>query len=95
MAPSERVRVVCNRRVQGRYEIEPTFRSLFCDARLRHYRVAMVFRFSFFFSIAVMRPCKMSGAWQRGAELGESSADTAPVLGRSCCCWRLSAFLGQ
>ena len=37
------VHVVCNRREQRRYEIEPTFRALFSDARLTHYRIAMAY----------------------------------------------------
>ena len=39
----ESVRIVCNRRVQMRYEIEPTFRALFADTSLSRYRVAMAY----------------------------------------------------
>lgn len=37
------VNVVCNRRMQGRYEVEPTFRSLFANEHLTHYRITMAY----------------------------------------------------
>ena len=40
---STAVSVACNRRDQRRYEIEPTFRALFSDPSLTHYRVAMAY----------------------------------------------------
>lgn len=39
----ERVRLVCNRRLQKRYEIEPTYRALFSEPSLTRYRIAMAY----------------------------------------------------
>ena len=39
----ESVRLVCNRRIQQRYEIEPTFRALFSDTSYTKYRVVMAY----------------------------------------------------
>ena len=43
LATNAGIDVVCNRREQRRYEIEPTFRALFSDTRLGRYRVAMAY----------------------------------------------------
>ena len=40
---SRLVEIVCNRRDQRRYEIEPTFRALFADPSLTRYRIAMAY----------------------------------------------------
>ena len=37
------VQFACNRRDQRRYEVEPTFRALFSDTTLTHYRVVMAY----------------------------------------------------